>query len=251
EAPPSRPLILAIDDDPAVREIVQRFLSKQGFAVLLAASGRDGLKLARQCRPQAILLDVMMPEMDGWQVLSTLKADPETAEIPVIMLSMVAERNQAFRLGAHEYLVKPLERSQLLQTLGKITTGAATLLVVEDDASSRELVCRLLHEAGYRTRTAANGLAALESLAQEVPDAILLDLTMPEMDGFQFMEHLRQEPSLSHIPVIVLTAAELTAAERARLNGSVSHILQKGVTDSATILSMLGRELERYFPPPA
>ncbi|MGQ9866634.1 MAG: response regulator [Pseudanabaenaceae cyanobacterium] len=250
EAPPFCPRILAIDDDPAVREIVQRFLRQQGFTVLLAANGQDGLKLARQCRPQAILLDVMMPEMDGWQVLSALKTNPETAEIPVIILSMVAEQNQAFQLGAHEYLVKPLERSQLLQILGRITTGAATLLVVEDDASSCEWICRLLQEAGYRVRTATNGLAALESLAQEIPAAILLDLTMPEMDGFQFMERLRQEPSLGSIPVIVLTAADLTAAERARLNGSVSHILQKGVADSATILTMLARELQHYCAPP-
>ncbi|NJK59391.1 MAG: response regulator [Oscillatoriales cyanobacterium SM2_1_8] len=135
--------------------------------------------------------------------------------------------------------------------MGQVTTGPASLLLVEDDVDSRELMCRILHEAGYRTQVAANGLAALESLAQGLPDAILLDLTMPEMDGFQLMERLRQEPSLQHIPVIVLTAADLTAADRARLNGSVRHILQKGMADGATILNMLGQELQRHCAMPA
>jgi PAS domain S-box-containing protein len=234
--PGTRETVLVVDDDPAVRDLLVRFLGGEGLAVLTAATGADGLRLARERRPRAIVLDVMMPGMDGWAVLSALKTDPELAGIPVIMLTIVDDRNLGYALGACDYLVKPVERERLLTVLKKWAglPSPGLALVVEDDPATRDLLRRTLEKDGWRVAEACNGRVALEYLAQDPPTLIVLDLMMPEMDGFELLAELRQHPQWRAIPVVVVTAKDLTEEDRLRLNGSmllggcVKRVLQKG-----------------------
>jgi hypothetical protein len=226
----SAPTILVIDDDEAARTIVRRHLIKAGYRVDEAGDGKSGLARARAARPAVITLDVMMPGMDGWEVLATLKSDPELAEIPVIMLTILDEQRIGFTLGASDYLTKPIDRSRLLAALercGARSTGDGVLLV-EDDAETRTMMRRTLERAGWPVIEAENGRVALERLAQRAPRLVLLDLMMPEMDGFDFLDALRRRPDHRTLPVIVVTAKDLTDDDRRRLNGGVQEILQKG-----------------------
>ena len=222
--------VLVIDDDAAARDLVSRFLEKQGLAVEVAVDGRAGLQAARDHHPDVITLDVVMPGLDGWSVLTALKSDPATADIPVVMLSMVDERNLGIALGAAEYLTKPIERDQLLRVLRRYgRSGAARrVLVVEDDALTRTALGRAMQAEGWEVALAEHGRAGLERMAQSVPDLILLDLMMPEMNGFEFLEALRGHDAWRGVPVVVITAKELTDAERRRLNGGVQRVVSKG-----------------------
>jgi CheY-like chemotaxis protein len=219
--------VLVIDDEAVVRELMQRYLSKEGFRVLTAANGDDGLRLAREQRPDAITLDVIMPGMDGWSVLSRLMADRELADIPVLMLTMVDDKRMGYALGASEYLTKPIDRERLIAVLTKYRRDQP-VLVVDDDSSVRLLLRRILEGEGYAVIEAENGRAALERMGERVPGAILLDLMMPEMDGFEFLSALHEHPAWRQIPVVIVTAKDLTAEDRARLNGFVETVLQKG-----------------------
>ncbi len=241
-APATGSLILAIDDEPTVGELLSRSLAKQGFRVHPAYTGEEGIRLARKLRPAAITLDVMMPGMDGWTVLSVLKADQELSEIPVIMLTINDNQNLGYTLGATDYLSKPIDRERLLSVLMRYrSTEPASALVVEDDADSRELLRRALEGEGWKVRTAENGRAALAAVAEQRPGVILLDLMMPEMDGFEFVSLLRQQPEGRNIPIIVITAKDLSAEERLRLNGYVSRVLQKGAFQVEDLLSEVSR----------
>ncbi|MBE7472531.1 MAG: hypothetical protein DPW09_07110 [Anaerolineae bacterium] len=222
--------ILVIDDDPAVHDLMRRFLSKEGFWVETASSGEAGLALARRLKPAAITLDVMMPGMDGWAVLTALKADPELAHIPVIMLTMVDDKNFGYALGAAEYLTKPIDRGRLSALLGKYRCESprCSVLLVEDDVTTREMMRRMLEKEGWTVAEAENGREGLARMAASEPQLILLDLMMPEMDGFEFLTELRQNAAWRTIPVVVITAMDLTPEDRQRLNGSVTQILQKG-----------------------
>jgi signal transduction histidine kinase/CheY-like chemotaxis protein len=218
---------LVIDDDPAVRDLMQNFLGKEGYRVALAASGEEGLRLARELRPDAITLDVMMPGMDGWSVLTALKSDPQLADIPVILLTIMDNRNMGFALGAAEYLTKPVERERLLAVLRKYRKQPA-VLIVEDEQDMRDLLRRTLEKEGCVIREASTGLAALDRVREHRPGVILLDLMMPEMDGFQFLEQLRSLEECRTIPVIVLTAKDITDEEHRWLNGRVEQVFRKG-----------------------
>jgi CheY-like chemotaxis protein len=231
--------VLVIDDDPGVLDLLSRFLRKEGFAVVTAPSGEDGLRLARQQRPDAITLDVMMPGMDGWAVLSTLKADPELCDIPVIILTIVDDRNMGYALGATDYLTKPIERERLSAALAKYRRDGSTptVLIVEDDAGIREMLREMIKRDGFATEEAENGRVALGRLSSERPALILLDLLMPEMDGFEFVEEVRKHPDWRSIPIVVVTAKNLDQADRLRLNGYVEHILQKGAYGRDELLS--------------
>jgi hypothetical protein len=221
--------VLVIDDDPAVHEILARTLNRHGLRTEEAFNAEDGLRLARKIRPQAITLDVMMPGMGGWAVLTALKSDPELADIPVVMLTVVDDKNLGYTLGAAEYLTKPIDRALLARVLLRFRNKASTTaLVVEDDAVSKEMVRRTLESAGWIVVEAHNGREALERLADSQPGIVLLDLMMPEMDGFEFLSEMHAHKEWSSIPVIVVTAKDLTAVDRARLNGHVSRVLQKG-----------------------
>lgn len=226
----NNPLVLAIDDDPATCDLLRRFLTDHDFQVEVALSGEEGLRKAKELRPQAITLDVMMPGMDGWAVLTRLKADPALADIPVIMVTFADNRELGYALGAIEYLNKPLERDRLVAILQKYhdNSNNRRVLVVEDDLATRQYLTRLLEKEGWQTSEAPNGRLALERVAQASPQLILLDLMMPEMDGFEFVAELRQTEAGRAIPIVVITAKDIDKEDRHRLNGQVQRILQKG-----------------------
>ncbi|MBA2688332.1 MAG: response regulator [Gemmatimonadaceae bacterium] len=245
--------VLVIDDDDAQRDLMQRFLSKEGFCVRGAASGIDGLRLARLLKPVAITLDVMMPEMDGWTVLETLKTDPELADIPVIMLTMVDDPERGFTLGASDYATKPVNRSRLSRILKKFSCARppCPVLLVEDDAVTRAMTRNMLEKEGWRVTEAENGQAALLAMESDRPNLILLDLLMPVMDGFEFADKVRAHPEWRSIPIVVVTAHDLTGAERRRLNGYVETILQKAGTSRDTLLQQVRDQLEGCAAPRA
>jgi signal transduction histidine kinase/CheY-like chemotaxis protein len=229
-APPAqRTCVLVIDDDPLQRDLMQRYLRKEGFTVVTASGGAQGLRLARQLLPAAITLDVMMPDMDGWSVLTTLKSDLTLRDIPVIMLTMVDDPVRGFTLGASDYATKPVHRRRLSQILKKYTAlrPLSSVLVIDDDQPTRALTRVMLEKEGWNVAEAENGVEALRSMEKEVPSLIFLDLMMPEMNGFEFAAEVRQHPEWRSIPIVVVTAQDLTADDRRRLNGHVATILQK------------------------
>lgn len=223
-------VILVIDDDLSVCHLLKTYLSKIGYHVAIANSGEEGLRLAKKLKPHAITLDVMMPGVDGWEVLSQLKATEEVAHIPVIMLTIVEDKDIGYSLGAAEYLVKPVTRDQLSNVLRKYRSDVPPYLVmvVEDDAATRDMMRRMLNKSGWQVLEAENGLMALRQLENYQPDLILLDLMMPEMDGFEFIIHLRQHQDWANIPVVVLTAKDITIEDRMWLNNRVDTVFQKG-----------------------
>ncbi len=228
--------VLVIDDDAVVQELLTSFLQKEGYQVTVAKNGQDGLRCARELRPDVITLDVSMPGMDGWSVLSMLKADRELADIPVIMLTMIDDRNMGFALGAAEYMTKPVDRDRLGNLLQKYSRlRHRPVLVVEDDPDTRHLLQSALQKDGWKVQVAENGRVALERITAGIassvfPGLILLDLMMPELDGLTFLEIFRRIPNARDVPVIVLTAKDLTAEERRNLNGSVQKVMQKGMS---------------------
>jgi signal transduction histidine kinase/DNA-binding response OmpR family regulator len=221
--------VLVIDDDPLQRDLMQRYLRKEGFTVCTATGGVQGLRLARQLLPAAITLDVMMPDMDGWGVLAALKGDPTLRDIPVVMVTMVDDPERGFTLGAADYATKPVNRRRLSQILKKYTClrPPCPVLVIDDDAAIRMLTRRMLEKEGWTVSEAGNGVEALESMERERPSLIFLDLMMPEMDGFAFAAEVRRHPEWRSIPIVVVTAQDLTNEERRRLNGNVETVLQK------------------------
>jgi adenylate cyclase len=242
------PLILVVDDDQTVRDVVCRYLEREGFAVAPADGGREGLRLARELNPAAITLDVNMPDLDGWTVLAAIKGDPSLAHIPVILMTIIDEKNRGFALGATEYLVKPVDRDTLVRVLRQMNSAmGGHILVVDDDEVGRHGMKVALENIGWRISEAYNGQVALEQLAQSRPDAILLDLMMPEMDGFEFLKEMRDNVGWRDIPVIVVTARELTDEDRDRLNGGVERVIPKTGRDEMLreVRSVLARCVER------
>ena len=231
-------VILVIDDDPVMHDLLRRSLVKEGYRVESAFDGARGLEQARSLRPDAIILDVVMPALDGWSVLTTLKADPEMADIPIIMLTMLDDRNLGYALGASEYLTKPVDPRRLLQVLARYHgTDGAPVLVVEDDEASRHLLARLLRDAGYAVVEAENGRVALDRLAEVKPQLVLLDLMMPELDGFEVAARMHGSEEWRDVPIVVVTAKDLTPEDRRRLSGAVERILQKGAFDRESLLT--------------
>ncbi|MFV1987121.1 MAG: response regulator [Gemmatimonadota bacterium] len=224
------PTVLVIDDDPAVRDLIKRTLQKEGLRVIEAENGEDGLAAARAERPAVITLDVIMPGMDGWAVLAALQADPDLSETPVVMVTIIDDRNLGFSLGASEYLSKPIDRGRLVGVLQDYLAEApgGGVLIVEDDEPTRTLIRRTLENEGWDVLEAENGRRALEVLETSTPALILLDLMMPEMDGFEFLDAIRSRPDVRGVPVVVITAKELTVEDRRRLNGGVEHVVEKG-----------------------
>jgi len=233
--------VLVIDDEATIRDLMQRYLVKEGFRVVVASSGEEGLRLARELRPDAITLDVMMPGMDGWAVLTALKADPIVADIPVVMLTIVDDKNLGYALGAADYLTKPIDRDRLLTVLHAHRRDRP-VLIVDDDAGLRQLLRRMLEPEGYAVVEAENGRVALECLRGMSPSVVLLDLMMPEMDGFEFVAEFRRHEASRGIPIVVITARDLSREDRERLNGYVQKILQKGAHGRDALLAEV-REL--------
>ncbi len=245
EIPPSIPplpegalTVLVIDDDPTVHDLMHRFLSKEGLRMVAASHGEEGLQIAKALHPALITLDVLMPGMDGWAVLTALKADSDLADIPVIIVTIGDEKQMGYALGAAEFLTKPIDWKRMASVLHKYRCARppCRVLVVEDDADMREVLRRRLEKEGWAVSEAANGREALERVAESRPELILLDLMMPEMDGFQFLEEVRKQEEWRSIPVVVVTAKDLTPEDRLLLSGSVTQILQKGAYSQAELL---------------
>lgn len=241
-------IILVVDDDHIILELLHSYLSKMGYAVAIAADGKEGLKLAKKLRPDAILLDITMPIMDGWQVLSILKQDPLLSDIPVIVSSVREFQDQSSALGATDYLIKPISQEQLNAILTKHHIGddsQGLVMIVEDDIVIRELLSEVLKGEGWRVFKAENGKVALEHLADKEPSLILLDLTMPEMDGFQLVENLRQSDPWCSVPVVVFTSTKLTAEEQQRLQG-VEIVLQKQSFSREELLVKVQEQIAKF-----
>ena len=196
--------------------------------MLTAAAGEQALRMAREHHPEVITLDVIMPVMDGWEVLRTLKADADLQDIPVILMTITDDQNLGYALGAEEYLTKPVDWERLGSILARMRSAREGIaLVVDDDESARDITRRALERAGWEVREAENGRTALEAMELDAPSLIVLDLMMPEMDGFEFVASLHHRPEWRLIPIIVVTSMDISAADRARLGG-VGRIFQKG-----------------------
>ena len=247
---PASAAILVVDDDPTVRELLERHLTREGFSVVAASGGFEGLRLARELQPAAITLDVMMPDMDGWTVLAAIKGDPTLADIPVVLVTIVDEKNRGYSLGASEYMVKPIDRERLVGVLRKIAGGIdRRALLVDDDEVMRRGIRLALEQDGWKVTEAADGRVALARLADTPPDVVVLDLMMPEMDGFAFLDAMRERDEWREIPVLVVTAKDLTADDRVRLNVGVERILQKRGRDemlAAVTRAVSGLVTRRY-----
>ena len=218
--------VLVVDDDPVMRSMMERMLTRDGYRVVLAPTGAAGLELARSERPDVITLDVVMPQLDGWAVLTALKGDPALAEIPVVMLTVVDDKSVGLALGAAEFLTKPVDRAQLKRVLARcVAGGTRRVLVVDDDGAARAHVRRALESDGWEVGEAADGRQALTSMAATPASVVLLDLMMPEMDGFEFLEEFRGRAEWHSVPVVVLTAKDLSDEDRRRLNGGAAKVL--------------------------
>jgi signal transduction histidine kinase/CheY-like chemotaxis protein len=240
--------VLLIDDDPFLRDALSRLLLKDGHRVITAENGTEGLRMARELHPGLIILDVLMPRMDGWEVLKALKVDPKLAQIPVIMLSILDEAEKGLALGAVEYLFKPVDHALLAETLRKYQSQShpSRVLVVEDDPVCLDALQRMLRKEGWESRSAQDGFAALECLREERPSLILLDLMMPGMDGFTFLAEKQQNPHWQAIPVIVVTARDLSAEEGERLRkGQVAAVLQKGLYSKGQLIDEVRCTIQR------
>ena len=232
EIEPRDDTVLIIDDDPGTRELVARYLQREGFVTRQAGDGPSGLAMAKALRPRVVLLDVMMPQMDGWSVLTAIRADPELATTPVIMVSFVHEEGLAASLGANDYLTKPIEWDALRTVLARYRQSAAgdDILIVDDDDDTRTRLTTMLNRSGFKVRAAADGSSALAMTEEAKPAIVLLDLMMPDMDGFMLLKKLRAREEWADIAVVVLTAKDITESERQFLQGEADQILTKGNT---------------------
>ncbi len=242
DLPAGRDVVLVVDDDQAQLDIMSRFLVREGYAARTASDGPTGLALAKQLKPRAILLDVTMPGMDGWSVLGALKADPDVAAIPVVMVTFHSERPLAASLGAADYVLKPVDWNRLRYVMERFREAEGDVLLVENDEATRQRTRQVLEKNGWSVVEAENGRVAMDQVAYALPRVILLDLNMPVMDGFEFLAELRRRPGCGAIPVVVLTAMDLTAEDRRRLRGA-NQVLNKGdvtLQDLAEKLRQLG-----------
>jgi signal transduction histidine kinase/CheY-like chemotaxis protein len=243
EKRPHTDCILVIDDDATARELIADQLRAEGYSVVTASGGLEGIKLAKGLRPIAITLDVVMPDLDGWSVLGALRQDVELAEIPVIMVTILDEQRRAVALGAAGYLTKPIERERLRRLVGRFRSpkSPTRVLLVEDDDVQRERVRSWLQGQEWTVREAANGREALACLKENKPHVMLLDLMMPELDGFAVVAAVQKEPSWRDIPVIVITARELDPRDRERLNSGVQSVLIKEMFKPAELVERIRR----------
>ncbi|MBL6848491.1 MAG: response regulator, partial [Alphaproteobacteria bacterium] len=239
--------VLIIDDDPTVSDLMKRQLIKENYKVVVAPNGKEGIRLARDLKPDVITLDILMPEMDGWSVLRTLKADPEVSDIPVIMASILDEKNKGFSLGAADFLSKPVQKEYLMKSIRNLIGNKNDLKIclIEDDDSLRFTMREILEKQDVKIIEAENGKVGMSILKNEEikPDLILLDLMMPVMNGFEFLKVIR-ETELSTIPILVLTGADLSEVEKKFLSGETLKILEKSDDTFSTIVKEVGNVIK-------
>ena len=242
-----KPLVLVVDDDPEVIYILERYLRDEGFDIAVAQSGEAAIEMARLLHPFAMTLDVMLPGRDGWEVIQELKDDPQTADIPIIMLTILDNRELGYSLGAAEYLVKPVSRVDLLERLARLREGAVfrRALIIEDDPLEQRVIALALRDAGLDTTAFASGVEALHWLDEHRPDLITLDLMMPGMDGFEVLDEIKHRPKLRQVPVLIITAKDIMPEERARLNSSIAAVINKGPAQRDDLLREVREQLQR------
>jgi CheY-like chemotaxis protein len=240
------PLVMIVDDDRNARDLLATTVRREGYRVIEATDGESALALAREWHPDIITLDVLMPRMDGWAVLTALKSDPELSEIPVIIVTVLADRGIAVSLGAAEFMTKPIDRTRLAAAIRQHVYGSGVVLVVDDEAESRQLAHRHLDRLGWDVAEAEDGAGALSWLSQNPrPAMILLDLLMPGMNGFAFLEEIARHAEWRDIPIVILTAMPLGAAERELLAGRTREVIAKGADDLAQALRQASLRLPK------
>jgi len=247
-AAPDRRLILAIDDDPQVIALYERYLAPHGYQIVGLTEPRQAVEQALRLKPFAITLDIMMPGYDGWQVLMDLKSNPETRNIPVIICSILDEREKGFSLGAADYLIKPILQEDLVQALDRLNDDGSIreVLIIDDNADHLRLLAKTLQEGGrYQPILAQGGEKGWNLLLQRRPHAVILDLFMPDLDGFTFLERLRTTPELREIPVVVISGVELTPEQHRQLQELGQRLIQKGAMSETELFSTLERALKR------
>ena len=243
--------VLVVDDDPAARELLTRHLQREGFAVLTATSGAEALERLKTNQPLAVLLDVMMPGMDGWHVLRTIRNNPDTHALPVIMQTVLNERNFAYALGATDYLKKPVRRDTLAEALRALVPPSAnhTVLVVDDDRDASLELMEMLRHDGWTCHLALNETEALQVLAENPPDLALVNLTMPDMSGYAFIREMRNNPAFVDLPLVVMTAEDPSSSQVRDLAGDSASIVQKGAMPLADLVGDLRRIAEHTQKP--
>ncbi len=238
----SRPLVLVVEDDRQASELISHYLSESGYEVAHALNGEQAVKMARELRPHAITLDILMPKKDGWDLLAELKSLPETREIPVIIVSITEDRQLGLSFGAIEFFVKPIDRAQLIKVLNNIRIAVGkkkiTVLIVDDEPASVELLIDMLKPDGYNVLQAYGGQQGIDLAIEKLPDLIILDLVMPEVDGFDVVKQLREHISARDIPIIIYTSKDLTEEDRQRLNSKVQVITSKSLGKEALLLEL-------------
>ncbi|TAJ99870.1 MAG: response regulator [Chloroflexota bacterium] len=241
------PSVLVVEDDPSAVRLLHAYLEPEGYRVRIAPDGEQALLDVRTERPAAILLDVLLPGMDGWEVLRRLKADPELRSIPVVMVTVVDEKDVGLALGAVDYLVKPIDRGALLASLERLALSPTTpsravrILAVDDEPAALDMLSETLRPAGFDILRAEGGMAAISMARAERPDLVICDLVMPDLDGFGVVAALKADPSTAAIPIIILTGYDLSAADKRRLNGKVMRIVSKGAAAQAGLRAWLVR----------
>jgi signal transduction histidine kinase/CheY-like chemotaxis protein/HAMP domain-containing protein len=239
--------VLVVDDDPAARELLTTNLGRERYRTVQARGGDEALELAQKLRPDAITLDVLMPKRDGWAVLAALKADPELCNIPVIMVTVAPDRGIGLSLGAAEVMTKPVDRGELTLLLRQLLSGEGPILVVEDDLATRETVRQTIEKMGLTVAEVTNGRLALQWLSEHAaPALILLDLMMPEMDGFEFLDTFNRRADWRHVPIVVITAKQLTATERTLLSGRTRSVIKKGASIDTDVAMAIREAVGRH-----
>jgi PAS domain S-box-containing protein len=241
----SRPLILIVEDDPGSAELLARQIERIGFRTEIAVSGAEALAIAKRSKPVAITLDIMLPDMDGWEILRRLRDDEVTNPIPAIVVSVVDNPELGSALGALDYFVKPLDAKELVKQLSKINLkrvaggGRTCVLVVDDEPANRDWLRRVLEPAGFDVSVASTGQQGIDAAKTEKPDIVMLDLLMPEVDGFAVVDALSDDHETKAIPIVVLTAKHLTNADIGELNGRVSTVLKRESTGAIDLIGQL------------
>jgi len=241
-------VILAVDDDPQVISLYERYLQPQGYQVISITDPTKARERAKQLNPYAITLDIMMPGYDGWSVLADLKSDPDTREIPVVICSIIEDQERGFSLGAADYLLKPILEEDLLGALDRLNADGSIreVLIIDDDPNSLRLMGKMFESQGrYKTVLAEGGKKGWDSITKHIPQAVILDLFMPEMDGFSILEKMRENARLRDVPVIVVSGGDLSPEQHQQLSEFGQRLVNKGSLNEKDFINNIEHALIR------